>query len=301
MKQGGTMRKIQFPLKGFILLIGLLMCSPMMAFASIEYIDDFDAIEKTADSVFMLETYNTANEQIAIGSGFLAFDKHLLVTNYHVIEDASYVIAISDDSDRFLINQACVADKDLDIAILYLGESGDLDPLEFDVKQVLKRSMKVVAIGSPAGLMNTVSIGNISSFYKNSDKDWIQFTAPISSGSSGGPLLNAQGKVIGVTTATYASAQNVNMAVRATDVTRLYEQWNGKVSPLSSVTGTEFVHTSQQNAEFSEDNSTNTVYISSGGKKYHNNPHCSRMKNATKIDLIEAIERGYEPCNKCYR
>lgn len=286
---------------GFVLLTGFMLLFSAPALAANDYIDDSDAIERTADSVFMLETYSLENQQIAIGSGFLAFDHHLLVTNYHVIEDASYVIAISDDSDRFLINQVCIADKKLDIAILYLDSPGNLSPLDFDLEQILKRSMKVVAIGSPAGLMNTVSIGNISSFYKTADKNWIQFTAPISSGSSGGPLLNDHGKVIGVTTATYASAQNVNMAVRATDVASLYNRWDGTISPLSSVTGTEYNLASQQDFDSYQGNDTNTVYVSPGGKKYHNNPHCSRMKNAIQIDLIEAIERGYEPCNKCYR
>lgn len=91
------------------------------------------------------------------------------------------------------------------------------------------------------------------------------------------------------------------MAVRATDVASLYNRWDGTISPLSSVTGTEYNLASQQDFDSYQGNDTNTVYVSPGGKKYHNNPHCSRMKNAIQIDLIEAIERGYEPCNKCYR
>jgi S1-C subfamily serine protease len=246
----------------------------------------------------MLEVYGKNHSRIAIGSGFIAFKRNLIVTNYHVIEGASYIVANSDDNERFAVESVVAVDEKLDIAILQLSSNASFAPLVFDTETVLKRSMRVVAIGSPAGLMNTISIGNISAFYHDSTKDWIQFTAPISSGSSGGPLLNDQGKVIGVTTATYASAQNVNMAVRATDVVNLYNH-SSAYSNIAQITSA--VSHEKEQANKDNDPDITIVYVTSGGKKYHLNPSCSRMRNPKQIYLLDAIQQGYEPCGICYR
>lgn len=82
---------------------------------------------------------------------------------------------------------------------------------------------KIYVIGSPQGLTNTLSEGLISGFRKTKDGEWIQITAPISSGSSGGPVLNTAGEVIGVTTAFLSEGQNLNFAVPVSQVHRLRE------------------------------------------------------------------------------
>ena len=146
--------------------------------------------------------------------------------------------------------------------------------------------------------MNTISIGNISAFYTREGKNWIQFTAPISSGSSGGALFNDEGEIIGITTATYASAQNINMAVRAEDVIRLFNQWDRRtVSRLGNTGGSSYPKVSSTKPA----TDGTRVYVTPSGRKYHNNPTCSKMTSPVEIDLMEAIERGYEPCGKCYK
>ena len=183
--------------------------------------------------------------------------------------------------------------------MLRFEPSSAVHPLDYDAADELKRSQAVVAIGSPAGLKNTVSIGNISAFYDQGNKNWIQFTAPISSGSSGGALLNDQGKVIGITTATYASTQNVNLAVRVSALAALYQKWDGQTTrKLGQITGQGGAQTSFATVPPA---STGKVWITKSGKKYHSNPNCSQMKNPVEIDLLEAIEKGYEPCGKCYK
>ena len=286
-----------------ILIILTVMLTPIMygrAKADQGFTEDADAIENAANSVFMLEIYARNNQKIGVGSGFVSFDDSLLVTNYHVIEDGSYIIAISDEYEKYILNQICVIDKEKDIAILQFEESHVAKPLEMDPETTLKRSQPVVAIGSPAGLMNTVSIGNISAFYKKEGRDWIQFTAPISSGSSGGPLLNDKGKVIGITTATYAATQNVNMAVKAKNVVELYKTWDGKTTISMDGSNIALLPALTVNTSSIVEEST-TVYISGSGKKYHNNPQCSGMRNAKEMDLLDAIEKGYQPCGKCYK
>ena len=281
-----------------ICLLICLLLLPAVSPGEQAFSSDADAIEKAADSVFMLEVYSYNNQRIAVGSGFVAFDSATLVTNYHVIEGGSYVVAISDDKEQYLVSSLCCYDKAKDIAILRFDRATGAEPLPLDTDGQLKRSQTVVAIGSPAGLRNTVSLGNISAFYTEGGKDWIQFTAPISSGSSGGVLLNDEGEVIGITTATYASAQNVNMAVKVQEVIRLYEKWDKKtLSKIGSMRGNSYP--SVTGAKDSGGNTT--VWVTASGSKYHNNPNCSKMRNPLQMDLLEAIERGYEPCGKCYK
>lgn len=283
----------------FVLLVGMVLCLTVSYSEEYDFTEDPDAIEHAADSVFMLEVYNANNQQIAVGSGFVAFEEKLLISNYHVIEDAAYVVAVSDEYIKYIVQSVCAVNKEKDIVLLKFDENVDVEPLKIDSETPLKRSMKVVAIGSPAGLMNTISIGNISAFYKHGNKDWIQFTAPISSGSSGGPLFNKEGNVIGITTATYASAQNVNMAVKASDIMKLYNSWNHQIISIERANGKQNTITVASIDHTTDDYTT--VYVTAYGSKYHRTPNCSKMKNPIGIDLIEAIEKGYEPCNKCFR
>ena len=287
---------------GTVCVFWLVLCCmllPALSSAEAAFSQDPDAIEKAADSVFMLEVYSGTNRQIAVGSGFVAFDSSLLVTNYHVIEGGSYVVAVSDDQARYLVSGTCCADQKKDLAILHFDQDPGAEPLPLDTDGNLKRSQTVVAIGSPAGLRNTISIGNISAFYTKEGKDWIQFTAPISSGSSGGALFNDEGEIIGVTTASYVSAQNINMAVKAEEVIRLYNQWDKKnVRRMGYVSGNAYPAASATRPPASEGS---TVWVTASGKKYHNNPNCSKMRSPIQMDLMEAIGQGYEPCGKCYK
>jgi len=105
----------------------------------------------------------------------------------------------------------------------------NLVPLTFNTGDIL-RAEPVVAIGSPQGMLNTVSMGNVSGFVTIDNVDCIQFTAPISNGSSGGALFNDHGEVIGVTTSAIAPngnvVQNLNFAVNASTVIDLLNTVN---------------------------------------------------------------------------
>jgi len=193
------------------------------------------AVERAAKSVLMLEVYGSDGYAFATGSGFVAFDSGTLVTNYHVVEDGAWMIAYSDDGYEYKVTKILVADEDKDIAVCAFESPTDMPPLELNADGQLMRAETCVAIGSPKGIRNLVSIGNISSLYAEDGVNWIQFTAPVSNGSSGGALFDDSGRVIGVTSAIYNDemAQNINFAVHIAEVVHLYGCWDGVVRDLA--------------------------------------------------------------------
>ena len=90
----------------------------------------------------------------------------------------------------------------------------------------------IYTIGSPLGLENTISNGIISNPAREDFYGYIQITAPISSGSSGGPLLNPYGEVVGITTGTLDTAQNLNFAIPIAKLTSVVQ---GSMQTLSQV------------------------------------------------------------------
>jgi len=96
-------------------------------------------------------------------------------------------------------------------------------PIEISRMGGLVRGQRVVAIGSPFGLMNTISDGIVSGFRKYNSFDYIQITTPISPGSSGGALLNMYGELVGITTAIFQQGQNLSLAVPSRYIIELLE------------------------------------------------------------------------------
>lgn len=200
-----------------------------------------DAIEEATKSVLKLFIYDNeyadAEDYIATGSGFVAFNTKTLITNYHVIDDAAIVVALDDKDNAYVLKYVLCADKDFDIAILEFETSTSLKPLALYPDDHLKRGNPVAAIGSPKGLKNTVSTGIVSSVFEEDGIPYIQITAPISPGSSGGALFNDDGKVIGVTSSAYitkdeygedTAAQNINFAINVSVPQAMYNAWDGK-------------------------------------------------------------------------
>lgn len=195
---------------------------------------DYEAIDRAAQSVFLLEVYDEKAQLIATGSGFLAFDNGTLVTNEHVIEGGSYVIAYSDHyAASYKLSDVKIADKEKDIAILVFDSSARIEPLHVDFSSRILRGQPVTAIGSPKGVINTVSSGNISNiiYHSESIPEYIQFTAPISPGSSGGALFNESGSVIGLCVSYLKEAEAMYYAIPMKYVEEVYQQAK-TISPI---------------------------------------------------------------------
>lgn len=204
-------------------LLTVVLALPLSLASAEGFQSNLDAIDRAAKSVLMLEVYDQSDKLTATGSGFVAFDGSTLVTNYHVMEDASLILGVSDAGDQYRITRVIAADKSKDIALLQFDTPSGLTPLSLASGEGLRRAAPVVAIGSPKGVTNSVSTGIISALYEEDGVSLIQFTAPISHGSSGGALFNDDGQVIGITSAYYKDTQNMNLAVNISEITGLHE------------------------------------------------------------------------------
>ncbi|MBR4080623.1 MAG: serine protease [Clostridia bacterium] len=211
------------------IILAVLMTACVSCACAAGFSDAPEEIEQAALSVLMLTVYDEDGDAASTGSGFVMFDNQTLVTNYHVVDEAYSVVAESDDGRRYDLTRILIADEENDIAVLRFEQPTAMEPLPYSVVPV-KRGSSVVAIGSPIGLKNTVSMGNVSSVYYEDGVNWIQITAPISHGSSGGALFNDEGEVIGITSAYYEGGQNLNLAISMADVVNLYRQWDGETT-----------------------------------------------------------------------
>ncbi len=177
--------------------------------------------KKARTSTVYIRTLNAKGDAVGSGSGFY-ISPGKIATNYHVIDGTSTIFARVVDKEKWYVVESIVAsDKLHDLAILKVPDIStpiltlaDSDRIEI--------GENVYVIGNPQGWEGTFSEGIISSFRGQVPKKWIQITAPVSPGSSGGAVLNSKGEVIGIATLSYFNidpkvkvnrAQNINFAV----------------------------------------------------------------------------------------
>ncbi len=175
-------------------------------------------------STVMIRTYDQDNNPNGNGSGVIVDANGLIVTNYHVVVRGLYfgvVFEGMDENCHYETYTVINANPEKDLALIKIHLK--TVPIPVDRYSNVVRGQRVVAIGSPLGLMNTFSDGIISGFRKSDKCDYIQTTTPISPGSSGGALLNMYGELIGVTSSGFHEGQNLNLAVPGKYVAELME------------------------------------------------------------------------------
>lgn len=171
-----------------------------------------EVAQKSFSSVVLLLMEDKNGQVLSQGSGFVV-GKGVVATNFHVIEGATSGAAKMVGKKTFFpINGVVGVDKKRDLALLSVSGL-DRQPLKFAVEDEANVGDKVYAVGNPLGLEGTFSEGIVSGVRHLKDATILQITAPISPGSSGGPILNAKGNVIGVAVATFKTGQNLNFAI----------------------------------------------------------------------------------------
>ena len=176
--------------------------------------------EKALAATVYLEMQDSNGLPLGFGSGFFVRD-NLIATNYHVIEGAARGTAkLVGQFSTYTIEGVTATDKTNDLALLKVTVSG-IKPLPLGNSSDVKIGETVYVAGNPKGLEGTFSNGIISSRRDQYTKERLQMTAPISPGSSGGPVLNSKGEVIGISFMTLVGGQNLNFAIPSRYLTEL--------------------------------------------------------------------------------
>lgn len=172
----------------------------------------YEQLANLANSVVMIKTLDHENKPICFGSGVAIHNKGYILTNLHVVEGGHHFsVLYENESDEFLTDHLIKYHPIYDLAVIKVDRTSAALPVK--ASGDLVRGQKIVAIGSPLGLFNSISDGIVSGFREINTIPMIQFTAPISDGSSGGALIDMYGSLVGLITAGFNQGQNLNLAV----------------------------------------------------------------------------------------
>ncbi len=184
--------------------------------------------KKVKQGVFIIYTKGV-DSNISQGTGFFLNTNGVAISNFHVFEKADSAIAILDNGESYLISKIIGYNKDLDYIFFRVENQFNKSfPLQIS-REMPEIGATCFAVGNPEGLTQTLSIGNISG-YREENK-FIQTTAEITHGSSGGPLFNKYGQVIGITSRGFAAA-NLNFAINISDVNFPENLYSEEVTPI---------------------------------------------------------------------
>lgn len=208
----------------------VLVLAPIAFLANGVVAQDFlpELVKRIKPSAVAIEVFDSKDQTIARGSGFFVAPDRI-ITNRHVIERSTRVQVHLVDGRKFPVKGVLAVDGEADLALLQVDVPKELAvPLPI-VRAVPQEGESIVVIGNPYGLEGSVSNGIVSAVREIAGYGKIiQITASISPGSSGSPVVNMGGQVIGIATLQAAEGQNLNFAVPAERISQL------KISELQS-------------------------------------------------------------------
>ncbi|MBR0043314.1 MAG: trypsin-like peptidase domain-containing protein, partial [Synergistaceae bacterium] len=181
--------------------------------------DYAELVEKVMPSICAIQADNNM-----FGSGFFVSANGDILTNYHVVKGANNILVTAKSGKKFyaLIKDF---DSEKDIALLVPRDKINTPYLKLSSK-LPRQGEAIMAAGNPQGFKGTVSNGIISAFRLNNQL--LQFTAPISPGSSGGALINSLGEVVGMPTLQFKEGQNLNFALASSVLNEFLNKSKGR-------------------------------------------------------------------------
>ena len=188
-----------------------------------------------ASSITVL-VYDEFGDALGLGSGF-AIAPGRFVTNAHVIAGAhTALVRPIGDADTFDVTKVEYFDRDRDLAVLRAPQL-ELPPIEVVGHDAPSVGDAVFAVGSPLGLEGTFTQGIVSGYRTLETQSLMQITAPISPGSSGGPVLGLDGRLVGIAVGAFSDGQNLNFAIPVTALATLLEK-PSQPSTVEALAGT---------------------------------------------------------------
>ena len=194
-----------------------------------------ELVRRIKPSAVAIETFDSRGEKLARGSGFFV-DMDRVVTNRHVIEGAYRAEVHLNSGNSYQVKGVLAVDAEGDLALLKVDAPPSLvRPLSLD-RTSPQEGESVVVIGNPFGLEGSVTNGIVSAVRDIPGFGRIiQITAPISPGSSGSPVVNMQGQVIGVATLQITGGQSVNFAIPSDRIALLDRSSQGQTGTQMSL------------------------------------------------------------------
>lgn len=197
----------------FLLAASLLLASASPAAAET---DLAQLVRDVEPAVLFIVMFDRDGDQYGIGSGFFVSPEGEFLTNRHVMKDAFSAVAISPNGKKYPVTKITAIHPEADLVKATVGNVTEPVPFLRVNREGVVKGQRIYVFGNPKGLSFTVSDGIVSGFRKiASFGEVFQMTAPISGGSSGGPVVNAAGEVVGISVGYRGEGQNLNFAVRA--------------------------------------------------------------------------------------
>lgn len=189
-------------------VLGIVACVAVGLSADAASMTPAQIADQATPSIVLIKVPN------GLGSGFVVSADGRIVTNMHVIRDAKEATIVTADGKEYTNIAVLALDVAHDVVLLRAVGATGLKPLSLGDSTTARPGQHVVAIGHPLGLGNTVSDGLVSAVRELPNKlTLLQISAPISPGSSGGPVMDDQGSVIGISTLVVSGGQNLNFVV----------------------------------------------------------------------------------------
>ena len=212
--------RIKLPLKivSHIFIYLLLVTSLGMS-------QDFSGLYKdVSPSVVVVIAYDLVTDSISQGSGFFINEGGDVITNYHVIKGSNKIEVMTSDGKKYPVKDTLATDVDSDLFLASVDIPQNMvHPIKIS-SEIPEIGEDIIIIGCPEGLSQTMTRGIISSVrYLENYGTVIQIDAAISPGSSGSPVINKEGEVIGVATFN-REGQNLNFAISSQQVSNLIEE-----------------------------------------------------------------------------
>ena len=163
-------------------------------------------------AIFQIQTFTEYGLQEGSGTGFFIDKEGMGISALHVLEDARFAFIKDNEGHKYPIEKIIGMNKKADLVQFKVNTSDQEVPFLAISENLPIKGADVFTIGNPEGYFSTVSKGIVSSMTKRRGIDVIQTTAAVSHGSSGGPLMDTKGRVIGVISYFIGEAQNLNFA-----------------------------------------------------------------------------------------
>jgi len=191
--------------------------------------------KKIKQAVVSITIYNDKEEILGQGSGFFIDEKGKILTNRHVLQGANRVEAKTASGKIYPVKGVIAEDAEADLILIVLDISEQIFPYLRLTEVLPEEGEKILVVGSPLGLEYTISDGIVSSVRDIPDFGNIfQITAPVSPGSSGSPVINMKGEVVGVVTLQLVEGQNLNFAIPSKKALKLKSKEVQTLSQWSS-------------------------------------------------------------------